>query len=325
MTKMKRALSIALCLCLPLLSLSAFAERDKPLIGIIQIVDHPALDAARKGFLDALEENGLKDGEQITVDYRNAQGSQDVLSSIADHFVASNADLVLAIATPSAQTMAGKTRKIPILGTAITDYVSAQLVDSNEAPGGNVSGTSDMNPIQEQIELMVKMVPGLKTIGLLYTASEANSVLQISKAKEIIEGLGLQHVEVTVHNTNDVQQATASILDRCEAIYIPTDNVFASAMPVVQLVTVPRKMPVFCGDANMVLVGGAATKGLDYYRLGYQTGLMALKVLKEGADVSGMPIEWLKDAQYVVNKTICDAIGLEIPEDLMPYAVSTGE
>lgn len=320
MKPIKRTLVMLLCLSLLSFSFPGFAERDKPLIGIIQVIEHTALDQAREGFLAALADNGLKDGEQITVDYRNAQDSRDVLASIADHFVASQVDLVLAIATSSAETMAGKTETIPIIGTAITDYVEPRLILSNEEPGSNVSGVSDMGPVKEQIELMVKMVPDLKTIGLLYTASEINSVVQIRVANETISSLGLEATEITVHSSNDVQQAVTAMLDRCDAIYIPTDNTFASAMPVVYDVAVAAKMPVFCGDIGMVEGGGVATLGFSYYDLGYRSGLMAYRVLN-GEDISKMPIEWGENPSTYVNKTVCDAIGLAIPEDLLPYAV----
>lgn len=324
MKHLKQTLLITLCLSFFLFSFSALAERDKPLIGIIQIVEHPALDAARQGFVDALKDNGKADGEQITIDYRNAQGASDVLASIADHFVASQADLVLAIATPSAQAMAGKSETIPIIGTAITDYVTAGLAKTNEEPGYNVSGTTDMANIDEQLALIPRFVPDIKTVGLIYTASEDNSVVQARIAKDLIENkMGLRYEEVTVHSTNDVQQAMLSLIDRCDAVYIPTDNILASAMSVVYDVTVPAKMPVFCGDTGMVLTGGVATLGLDYYKLGYQSGLMALKVM-EGTPIGTLPIEYQSDFDYVVNKTVTDAIGLTIPEDLLPYAQEPG-
>ena len=298
----------------------ALAESKKPLIGIAQIAVHPALDAAREGFLKALEDNGLKDGEQVVIDYRNAQGSQDILGSIADHFIAQNVDLVLAIATPTAQALAGKTKRIPILATAVTDYVEAGLAESKEKPGFNISGTTDMNPIPEQIALIKHMAPETKTVGLIYSASEANSVLQAKLARQEIEAAGMQYAEVTVNSTNDVEQAAQSILERVDALYIPTDNTVASSIAIVHKEAVKRKVPIFCSEAGQVEGGGTATHGISYYKLGYQTGLMALKVL-EGADISTMPIEAQSEYEYLINKTMCEAIGLTIPEDLLPFAV----
>ena len=202
--------------------------------------------------------------------------------------------------------------------------MAAGLAQSNEAPGYNVSGTTDMANIEEQLALIPRFVKDVKTVGLIYTASEDNSVVQARIARDLIEGkMGLQYEEVTVHSTNDVQQAVLSLIERCDAVYIPTDNILASAMSVVYDVTVPAKMPVFCGDTGMVLIGGVATLGLDYYKLGYQSGLMALKVL-DGAEVGSLPIEFQSEFQYVVNKTVTEAIGLEIPEDLLPYAQEPG-
>ncbi len=320
MKTLRKSIALILALTLSLTVFSVFAERDKPLIGIIQIVDHVALDAARQGFIDALAENGYKDGETVTLDYRNAQGSPDVLASIADHFVAENANLVLAIATPSAQTMAGKTESIPILGTAITDYVSARLAQSDDKPGYNVSGTTDMNPIKEQIELIKRMLPDTKTIGLLYTASEDNSVLQAQIAREVIEGMGMAYTEVTVHNSNEVQQATQSIMDKCDAIYIPTDNVFASAMSLVYEVALSNKKPVFAGEAGMTMGGGAVPWASTTTTWGTRPSAMALKVLVEQAVDRDLPIRRQTDFDYTVNKTFCDALGIAIPEDLLPYA-----
>ncbi|HHV95067.1 MAG TPA: ABC transporter substrate-binding protein [Clostridiaceae bacterium] len=293
----------------------------KQKIGIIQYIEHVALDAAREGFVAALEDNGYKDGENIEIDYQNAQGDQSNLSTISDRFISNQVDLILAIATPAAQAVAGKTKEIPILGTAITDYVAAKLVNSNEAPGTNVSGTTDMNPIKEQIDLLLKLVPDAKTIGVLYTSSEDNSIVQAKIAREIIEGLGLNYVEVTVTNSNEVQQATQSIVEKCDAIYIPTDNVFASAMPIVHGVTSQSKTPVICGEAGMVQTGGLATLGINYWELGYQTGLMAIKVLKGEAHPSTMPIESSTKFDFAINGTVAEEIGLEIPEDLKQYII----
>jgi len=290
-------------------------------VGIIQYMEHVALDDARKGFIDALKDNGYVDGENITIDVQNAQGDQSNLSTISDRFVSNKVDLVLAIATPAAQSIAGKTKDIPILATAVTDFVTAKLVNSNEAPGGNVSGTTDMNPIKEQIDLLVKLVPDAKTVGVLYTSSEDNSILQASIAKEAIENLGLKYVEVTVTNSNDVQQATQSIVEQCDAIYIPTDNTFASAMPVVHGITSQSKTPVICGESGMVNNGGLATLGINYYNLGYQTGLMAIKIFKGEATPATMPIEASKEFDFAINGAVAEEIGIEIPEDLKEYII----
>ncbi|MDD4347366.1 MAG: ABC transporter substrate-binding protein, partial [Desulfitobacteriaceae bacterium] len=201
------------------------------------------------------------------------------------------------------------------------DYVVARLADSNEAPGGNVSGTTDMNPIKEQIDLLNKLVPEAKIIGVLYTSSEDNSVLQAKLAKEAIEKLGYNYVELTVSNSNEVQQATQSIVTKVDAIYIPTDNIFASAMPIVYGVTSQSKTPVICGESGMVTSGGLATLGINYYDLGYQTGLMAVRILKGEAKPASMPIESSKGFDYAINGNVAEEIGLEIPADLQKYVI----
>ena len=294
--------------------------KKQPTLGILQYVQHPALDAAREGFLKALADEGYVAGKNIRIDYQNGQGSQDTCSSIADKFIADKVDLVLGIATPSVLAMAGKTETIPILGTAVTDYVEAKLVQSNEAPGYNVSGTTDMNPVEAQIAMILRLVPDVKTIGVIYTGSEVNSQLQARLAKAEIERLGLSYKEITVNNSNDVQQAMTAIVANCGALYIPTDNVLASAMPIVYEAALGAKVPVVAGDGNMVLQGGNFTLAIDYGKLGYQTGKMAVSVLRDGADVSKMPIQRQSEYNYYINKTANDAMGIVIPDDLLPYA-----
>lgn len=316
---MKKMLAVFLSLVLVCSCAAALAE-DMPYIGIIQQMEHIALDQAREGFIQALKDHGYEDGVNIRINYQNGQGDAANLATIADQFVGDQADLVLAIATNAATTMASKTETIPILGTAITDYTTAALVESNEKPGYNVSGTSDMNPVESQIGLAHELFPDAKVIGLLYTSAEPNSVLQAKMAKAAIEALGLSYVEVTVTNTNDVQQATQQIVGQCDVIYIPTDNVFASSIPIVYGVVSESKTPVVCGEAGQVLSGGLCTLGLQYYDLGYQTGLMAIDVLN-GADISQMPIQFAKDGYtYTFNQTLADEIGFEIPEKYAEFA-----
>ena len=292
---------------------------EKIEIGIIQYAEHVALDSAREGFIDALRDNGYVDGDNISIDKQNAQGDQSNLSTISDRFVSNKVDLILAIATPAAQAIAGKTTEIPILATAITDFEEARLVESNEAPGRNVSGTSDMNPIKEQIDLLVKLAPDAKTIGVIYASAEENSIVQAAIAKEAIEKLGLNYTEVTVTNTNDVQQATLSLVEQCDAIYIPTDNILASAMPPVYGATAATKTPVVCGETGMVKNGGLATLGINYYDLGYQTGEMAIGILKGEAQPADMPVQTPSDYDFAINGTIAEEFGITIPDDLQEY------
>ena len=295
-------------------------EESTPLqVGVLQQLEHNALDSAREGFVQALADNGFVDGETIVLDYQNAQGDASNLSTMSQRFVNNNCDLVLAIATGAAQTMASQTSEIPILFTAVTDPVDAGLVDSSEAPGGNVSGTTDMNPIAEQVDLLLKFVPEAKTVGLLYTSSEDNSILQIEVVKSILDEKGIAWIEQTVTNSSDVQQAAQSVIPKVDAVYLPTDNVIASAMPIVAEVALAEKVPVICGEENMVLSGGLATLGINYYNLGYQTGEMAVRIFNEGADISAMPVESLTNFNYVINGEMAEAIGIEVPADLAEF------
>ena len=290
-------------------------------IGILQYVTHDALDAAREGFVQALADNGFVEGQNVAFDVQNAQADSSNLSTMSNRFVNNKVDLVLAIATPAAQSIASLTTEIPILFTAVTDPMGARLVDSAQAPGGNITGTNDMNPIAEQLDLLVKLAPTAKTIGLLYTSSEDNSVIQAEIAKAEAAKRGLAVVEQTVTNANDVQQATQSLVSKCDAIYIPTDNTLASAMPTVGAVAEEARIPVVCGESNMVLAGGLATLGINYYNLGYQTGEMAVRVLN-GESTAAMPVESLQKFDFTINGTVAAAIGLTIPEDLTQYVVN---
>lgn len=295
--------------------------KDNFTIGITKMMDHVALNASEEGFVAALKDRGYVDGENVTIDYQNGQGESANLNTIATQFAGNNVDLIFAIATPAAQAAMAQTESIPIIGTAITDYVEAGLVNSNETPGTNVSGTTDMNPVSDQIDLLLELFPETKTIGFLYNSSEDNSILQTNIAKEYVESKGLAWVEKTVSNTNEVQQATTSITTECDAIYIPTDNIFASSMTIVGEICTGAGVPVICGESGMVSSGGLATLGINYYDLGYTAGNMAADVL-EGADVSTMAIKGSDKFDYAFNADFAAAMGFEIPEKYAEYIVT---
>jgi len=278
-------------------------------IGILQLVEHPALDAAREGFIFALEEAGL----DFEYDFQNAQGDIQVVNTIAQRFAGNRVDLVLAIATPSVQAMAATTYRIPIVGTAITSYERAGVIYSNEAPGGNVTGASDMNPIEAQINMIVEFVPDIQTLGIVYSTNEANSVYQAEIARAVAEGLGLAVVEGTVTTTSDVQQNTLSIANRVDAIFIPTDNTHADAMTIVGHISIETGVPVFAGEENMTLGGGVATLSVNYFELGKQSGQMAVQILRDGADPGVMPIQFAETLNYVVNGFMVEELGLTVP------------
>ena len=289
-------------------------------VGIVQLVEHNALDAANKGFVDGLKERGYEEGKNLTIDRQNAQADQSNLQNIAQRFVNDKVNLICAIATPAAQTVANATKDIPIVGTAITDYQGAKLVASNNEPKGNVTGTSDMNPIKEQIDLLMKIAPNAKTIGTIYCSSEVNSEVQVKAMKEYAESRGLRVEVATISTVNDIQQAAQSLVGKVDIFYEPTDNIIASAMPTLVAITDPAKKAVICGEPNMVKAGGLATYGIDYYKLGVQTGHMAADILDGKSKPASMAIEMAKDLKITINKKNAAALGLTIPAELLKDA-----
>ncbi|MFA9466729.1 MAG: ABC transporter substrate binding protein [Velocimicrobium sp.] len=287
-------------------------------IGVNQLVTHAALDASYQGFLDALKDAGYEDGKNIQIDYQNANGDQSTANTIATKLVNDNNDLILAIATPSAQACVNATKDIPILVTAVTDPASSGLVASNEAPGGNVSGTSDLNPVDEQIALLKKLVPTAAHIAILFCSSESNSKIQVELATAAAEDAGLTVQEASVSNSNEIQQVVQSLVGKVDAIYAPTDNIIAAGMPTVAQVANDNNLPVICGESGMVDAGGLATYGIDYYELGKLTGVQAVKIIKGEAEPATMPIEYLGEDKLTlsINKDVAAQLGIVIPEDL---------
>ena len=298
----------------------AAPEKKMVKVGIVQLVEHSALDAANKGFVDGMAANGYKENENVTYDRQNAQADQSNLQNIAQRFVSGKVDLICAIATPAAQTMANATKDIPIVGTAITDYAEAKLVASNKEPKGNVTGTTDMNPIKEQVDLMLKIMPQTKNVGVVYSSSEVNSQLQVKILKEVLAAKNINVVAATVSNVNDIQQAAQSLVGKVDAVYAPTDNVIASAMPTLVAITDEAKIPVFCGEGGMVKAGGLATVGIDYYKLGLQTGAMAARILSGKEKPATMAIESQKEMQTIVNTEAAKKLGITIPADVLEAA-----
>jgi putative ABC transport system substrate-binding protein len=300
-------------------------EADKvasiPKVGIIQLVEHQALDSANKGFVDAMKKRGFVDGETVKYDQQNAQADQSNLQNISQRFVNDKVDLICAIATPAAQSVANATTTIPIVGTAITDYKVAKLVKSAEKPGTNVTGTTDMNPVDRQLDLLLSFVPNAKKIGTIYNSSEVNSQIQVELLKKFAKAKGIEVKEATVSTVNDIQQAGQSLVaDKVDAIYVPTDNVVASAMPVLASITNEAKLVVICGEAAVVQNGALATVGIDYYKLGLQTGDMAADILEKKSKPEDMAIQSLKDMTYTVNERVAKEIGVTVPKDILAKA-----
>ena len=312
---MKKLVCILLSVMLIASLCACGAKEDDTLkIGIIQLTEHQALDAAREGFVDKLNEAGI----EVEIDVQNAQGEQTVCATIAGTMVNDGVDLILAIATPAAQAAAQATADIPILVTAVTDPASAGLVNSNENPGTNVSGTSDMNPIEAQVDLLLKFAPEAKTIGLLYCSSEDNSILQADIAKKALEAKGIAVEIFTAADSSEVQAVTQSMIGKVDGVYIPTDNLMADSMAAIGMILTPAKIPVVAGESNMTMAGGLATYGIDYYALGQKTAEMAIEILVNGADVSTMPIQYYDEESLslTINEETLNQLGIELPADL---------
>lgn len=287
------------------------AEAPKT-IGIVQLVEHDALDAANRGITDALKERGVT----MEIDRQNAQADQSNLRNIAQRFVSHNYPLIFAIATPAAQTVANATSTTPIVATAVTDFAVAKLVKDNNKPGTNVTGSSDMNPIATQTELLLKLVPNAKTVGTIYNSSEINSQLQIDILRKELEKHGVALAEATISSVNDIQQAAQSLVGKVDVMYVPTDNVVASSMPTLYRVTQAAKLAVVAGEAGMVRSGATATVAVDYYNLGKIAGNMGADILEGKAKPQDMPIRYQTEFKVVLNEPVVKELGLTVPEDV---------
>lgn len=292
--------------------LKADKKKDVFRIGISQFITHQSLDATREGFVDELAKQGYVEGKNIEIDLQNAQGEQRNLKTISQQ-LAESSDVVLAIATPSAQSLANTTQTTPVIFSAVTDPISAKLVESREHPGGNVTGTSDQSSdaISTQINLIKKVLPKAKTIGILYTQSEPNSVVQKDEAKRFLEEKGFTVVEKTILDSNNVKAAAESLMAEVDMIFVPTDNIISSTMETVKQVSIKHKVPVFGGSTEMVAVGGLYNYGTNYEELGRQTARMLIRVLK-GEKPENIAVELPEKLELHTNQEMADALGIDI-------------
>ena len=292
--------------------LKADKKKDVFRIGISQFITHQSLDATREGFVDELAKQGYVEGKNIEIDLQNAQGEQRNLKTISQQ-LAESSDVVLAIATPSAQSLANTTQTTPVIFSAVTDPVSAKLVESREHPGGNVTGTSDQSSdaISTQINLIKKVLPKAKTIGILYTQSEPNSVVQKDEAKRFLEEKGFSVVEKTILDSNNVKAAAESLMAEVDMVFVPTDNIISSTMETVKQVSIKHKVPVFGGSTEMVAVGGLYNYGTNYEELGRQTARMLIRVLK-GEKPENIAVELPEKLELHTNQEMADALGIDI-------------
>ena len=316
---MKKLLTLILALAMAL-SLVACGSSDKKddsgektyTVGVVQLVQHEALDAATKGFTDALKE-AL--GDKVNVVVKNASGDSNTCGTIVNGFLADNVDLIMANATPALQAAASATSTVPILGTSVTDYATAlDISDWTGTVGGNVSGTSDLAPLDQQADMITELFPDTKTVGILYCSGEPNSVYQANVVKECLEAKNIKVDVYTFADSNDVSTVTASACAESDVIYIPTDNTAASCAEAINAVALPAGVPIIAGEEGICAGCGVATLSIDYYELGRTTGQMAVKILKGEADISEMAIEYYPEPAKKYNADIASQLNVTIPE-----------
>ena len=289
------------------------ADGDTYNVGICQLVQHEALDAATKGFMDALKD---KLGDKVTFDEQNAQGDSNTCSTIVNNFVSDGVDLILANGTASLQAAAAGTTDIPILGTSITEYgVALDIDDFDGTVGGNISGTSDLAPLDQQAAMLNELFPDAKNVGLLYCSAEANSQYQVDTVKAALEELGYTCEDYAFSDSNDLSSVVTSAADASDVIYVPTDNTAASNTEIINNICLPAKVPVIAGEEGICQGCGVATLSISYYDLGVATGEMAAKVLTGEEDISKMPIEYAPQFTKKYNKDICEELGIKVPDD----------
>ena len=307
---MKKTLAIVilavLCLC------SAVMAEDTYTVGVSQLVQHVALDAATQGFQDALTE---KLGDAVTIDVQNASGDSNTCSTIVNTFISNDVDLIMANATPALQAAVAATGDIPILGTSVTDYATALDIDDwKGSTGMNVSGTSDLAPLKEQAEMLNELFPEAKKVGLLYCSAEPNSKYQVEVIKGYLTDLGYECTEFTFADSNDVASVTQNAADNSDVLYIPTDNTAASCTEAIRNVLEPAGVPAVVGEEGICAGCGVAALSINYYDLGYTTGEMAYEILVNGADISTMDVRFAPKVEKKYNAELCEVFGIEIPE-----------
>lgn len=304
-----------------LLAVASLVQADDPrVVAITQIVEHPALDAVHEGVKDELAERGYREGENLRLMHESAQGNSAIASQIARKFVGENPDVIVAIATPSAQTVAAAARNVPVVFSAVTDPVAAKLVQSWEAPGANITGVSDMLPIEKHLDMLQRAMPDAKRIGTVYNPGEANAAALIELLEERLQARGLELVKGAATKTSEVLGAARSLVGKADAIYLTTDNTVISAAEAVISVGERAKIPVFAADTATVERGAVAALGFNYYNHGRQTGAMVARVL-EGAGTADMPVETMEELDLYVNPEAAERMGVTLPEDLIQEAV----
>lgn len=284
-------------------------------IGINQLVQHDALDASREGFIEGLKEKGFEEGKNLKIDYQNAQGDIAIAKTISDQFVTSKVDMIFAIATSSLQASYNATKDIPIVFTAVTDPIDAGVAESWESSGTNVTGTSDMVSMEKQLSLLTTLVPDIKTLGVIYNSSEANSLAQVQELKKEAEKNAIDIKEISVTTVNEINQNLNAAIGSIDALYAPTDNTVASAYDLVGNICVNKNIPILCGEEAGVSKGGLCSIGIDYFKLGKEAGYKAAEILN-GTKPSDIEISTLSDMSITINTEVAEKLNITIPEDI---------
>lgn len=319
----KRILAIAVCmLAISMMAGCSKKEDGNVTIGIGQFAEHGSLDNCRKGFLAGLAEEGYVEGKNLTVSYENAQADGGTSTQIANNFVANKVDLIAAIATPMAQSAFGATKNtdIPVIFTAVTDPILAELAKADGTPNGNVTGTSDKLPVEKQLEMIRSILPDAKTIGIMYSTSEVNSVSAIEEYKAVAANYGFEIVESGISVAADIPLAADNLLGKVDCINNLTDNTVVSSLPVILDKAAKKNIPVFGSEVEQVKIGCLATIGLDYYDLGVQTGKMAAQVLSGKKKASEINFEIIKEASFYGNTAVAEKLGITLPKELVSSA-----
>ena len=320
MKKIITLLLVALLLC------GCSANDQKTVkIGILQLMTHDALDKSREGFIDALADNGFIEGENLEIDYENPESDPTTLGMMADTLVSNDNDLILAIATNPALALLKANIDTPILATAITDFKEAGLVENLESPEGFITGVSDGCPVDEQLALIQEIVPDIEILGIIYTSSEPNSEIQAEQMKEVCEAAGIEVMIKTVSDKTVINDTLASFKGLIDALYVPTDNNIASAMGSVDIFATENKLPVICGESNAVANGGLASLGVDYYKIGYQTGEMAVALLKGEKTIGELSVTTQDDISVYYNSKTAEKIGLTLPDSIIERGEDVGK
>lgn len=308
-------------------TVTVYAEEEQYTIGIEQFAEHGSLDNCREGFLEGLKEEGIEEGKNLTVDYKNAAADMGTCGQISDSFAADKVDLMVGIATPAAQSLynAAMDADIPVIYTAVTDPAAAELADEEGNPVGEITGTSDKLPVKQQLEMIRAILPDAETIGIMYTTSEANSESSIKEYEALAKDYGFTIETAGITTTADIPLAAQSLLEKVDCMTNLTDNTVVASLPTILEMANEQNIPVFGSEIEQVKIGCLAAEGLDYIELGKQTGRMAAQVLKGEAKASELPFETIEEASLYVNTAVAENLGIEIPEDLTSSAAEVFE